>query len=341
MEGQEKAPPEFFGLEPDGLNETLVCYDSRTQGNYDLADKELRYLLTEVAKNNPRVIVILDCCHSGSGTRDVLQGVRLAPEVTTERDISSFIFAEDKNFKRILDTSEKVEKKKIGLSLPTGKHILFAACGDSQYAKEYYGDDGEVRGAFSYFFLKTLEQSSGGLSYLDLARHIEALVSGKVQDQIPRIEASNLEDLKESFLAGAIGERPFYFTLSYSTNRNKPGWEIDGGTIQGIPKPSSSKESTLLAIFPVGSNSDDLKEFSKACGRAKVTKVLTQESHVKITEGEDNLDKNTTYWAVVTSLPIKPLKVYIPTNVRENTGIVLADKALEIANNGQNYHIVR
>ena len=67
--GQEKAPPEFRHLEPDGLDETLVCYDSRTPESQDLADKELRYLLAQVAKNNPRTVVILDCCHSGSGTR--------------------------------------------------------------------------------------------------------------------------------------------------------------------------------------------------------------------------------------------------------------------------------
>ena len=72
--GQEQAPVELRHLEPDGLDETLVCYDSRFPGNHDLADKELRYLLTQVAKNNSRIIVILDCCHSGSGTRNIPQG---------------------------------------------------------------------------------------------------------------------------------------------------------------------------------------------------------------------------------------------------------------------------
>ena len=45
---QEPAPPEFMHLEPNGLLETLVCYDSRTTGNHDLADKELRYLLKTI-----------------------------------------------------------------------------------------------------------------------------------------------------------------------------------------------------------------------------------------------------------------------------------------------------
>ena len=135
--GQEKAPEEFWHLEPDRLDETLVCYDSRTPGNHDLADKELRYLLAQVAQKNPRIIVILDCCHSGSGTRNIPQGVRLAPEDTRDRPLSSFIFAEDSTFKNLLSASEKVDKKKTGLDLPKGRHILLAACRDYQYAKEY------------------------------------------------------------------------------------------------------------------------------------------------------------------------------------------------------------
>ncbi len=58
---QEKAP-EILGSQ---LNETLVCYDSRTPEGFDLADKELSYLIAEISKNNPQIIVIADCCHAG------------------------------------------------------------------------------------------------------------------------------------------------------------------------------------------------------------------------------------------------------------------------------------
>ena len=329
--GQEKADEQFRRLEPDGINETLICYDSRTPGNHDLADKELRYLLFQVAKKNPRVIVILDSCHSGTATRNIPQGVRRASKVREKRDFSDFIFAEDTTFfNDLLSTSEKVNKKKTGLELPKGKHILFTACRDFQDAKEYLGDNGKERGAFSYFLLKTLEQSNGSLSYLDLARNTEALIRGNVREQVPQIEATNQEDLKESFLGNAIPERLFYFTLSYGTHSNK-GWSIDGGVIQGIPK-SFGDETTLLAIFPVGSKPDDLKQVAKALGEAKVTKVLTQKSQVEITQGLENLDENQSYWAVVTSLPLKLLKVYLQG---ENTEVALASKEIAQANLGQ------
>ncbi len=333
--GQEKAPPEFGHLEPDGLDETLVCYDSRIPGNHDLADKELRYLLAQVAAKNPRIIVILDCCHSGSGTRNIPQGVRLAPEDTRDRDLSSFIFAQDATFSNLLLTSQKVDEKKTGLDLPKGRHILLAACRDFQYAQEYRGEDGATRGAFSYFLLKSLEQTNGSLSYLDLARNIEALIRGNVADQVPQLEATNPEDLKELFLGDAIPDRPFYFTLSYGELGSEDrGWSIDGGVIQGIPKSSSTEETTLLAIFPVGST-EDLK-LSHALAEAKVTKVLTQKSQVEITQGLENISENQSYWAVVTSLPLELLKVCLQG---EEAGVTLASQEISQADRGQSLYV--
>ena len=74
---QAPSPPEFWHLEPDRLDETLVCWDSRLAepNHWDLADKELAQLIAEVAVSGAHVVVILDCCHSGSGTR-CRRGVR-------------------------------------------------------------------------------------------------------------------------------------------------------------------------------------------------------------------------------------------------------------------------
>jgi Caspase domain len=60
----------FYYAEPDRLDETLVCHDSRSPGGHDLADKELAQLVHEVAAGRAHAVVILDCCHSGSGTRN-------------------------------------------------------------------------------------------------------------------------------------------------------------------------------------------------------------------------------------------------------------------------------
>jgi hypothetical protein len=90
---QEQAPEEFWKVEPDHLDKTLVCYDSRKSGSWDLADKEIGKLIGEVAARGPHVAVILDCCHSGSGTREIGTVVRRAPTDLRRRPIESFIVA--------------------------------------------------------------------------------------------------------------------------------------------------------------------------------------------------------------------------------------------------------
>ncbi len=63
---QELAPEEFRPIEPDLMNETLVCWDSRIPDGHDLADKELALLIAEVEEKSPHFVIIMDCCHSGS-----------------------------------------------------------------------------------------------------------------------------------------------------------------------------------------------------------------------------------------------------------------------------------
>ena len=88
---QEQAPEEFWKLEPDHLDETLVLFDSRSPGSWDLADKEIAKLIGDVAAKGPHVAVILDCCHSGSGTREIETVVRRAPTDPRRRPIESFL----------------------------------------------------------------------------------------------------------------------------------------------------------------------------------------------------------------------------------------------------------
>jgi pimeloyl-ACP methyl ester carboxylesterase len=320
---QEKATEDFWHLEPDRLNETLVCYDSRTEGSRDLADKELAYLISQVAQKNPHVVMIFDCCHSGSGTRDLAPEiiVRRAPVDSRERPLSSYIFAQDQTaLDELLTPSRNLEKKTTGLVLPKGRHVMLSACRDYELAKEYKGEDGQSRGAFSYFLLETLQRTNGSLTYRDLARTINALVSGKVQDQSPQVEATDSEELNQPFLGGAIAERPFYFTLTYS--RNHKSWAIDGGALHGIPK---SSRDTLLAIFPIGSTPEQLRQIREALLQARVTQVLPQRSKVEMISDSQILSENESYWAVVTSLPLEPLKVYFQG---EQAGVELAHQAL-------------
>ena len=305
---QEQAPPEFWHLEPDRLDETIVCYDSRNAGGWDLADKELAKLLEEVSQSNPHVIVVMDCCHSGSGTRNVrLQetGVRRLATDQRQRPIESFIFAAAEA--EMLTGSRSPEQNPSGWKLPQGRYVLMSACRDCEEAKEFYGD-GQHRGAFSYFLMESLQKANGSLTYRDLFKRANAIVRSRVSAQSPQLEATVLEDLDQPFLGGAIALRPPYFTVSYS---NQQAWVMDGGAVHGVQGPTAQGETTLLALFPFESQLEDLRQVTKAIATAEVKVVLPQLSQLTFTNGGEPLSTDTTYKAVVTSLPLPPLSVFL------------------------------
>ncbi|NMG20879.1 caspase family protein [Brasilonema bromeliae] len=328
---QELAPKEFWQLEPDHFDETLVCYDSRTEGGWDLADKELAVLIAQVAQKNPHMTIIMDCCHSGSGTRDPMQETkeRRLPTDKRERPLDSFIFTLD-DLNRLLGTREvKPEDNPTGWNIPKGRHVLLAACQDYQTAKEYYGGD-KHRGSFSYFLMDTLSKTNGKkLTYRDLFGRTNALVRSQIRDQSPQLEVNNPEDDNKFFLDGAIAELEPYFIVK---NDKTDGWVIEGGAVHGVQPPRDG-ETTSLALFPFDANIDDLRDPSKSVGTAKVTKVLPTKSKIDI-EGVQNLTAaGTSFKAVVTSLPLPPLGVYFEG---DETGVTQARDALKTAGSNNN-----
>ena len=318
---QENAPEEFWHLEPDRLNETLVCYDSRCDGSWDLADKELAKLIAEVAANNPHIVVILDCCHSGSGTRGDLpatEAVRRAPVDKRQRPLSSFIVTPEE-VSAAPPVTRSLTAPTSGWHIPQSRHVLLAACRDIEEAKEY-PSNGEHRGAFSYFLLDALHKANGVLTYREVFQRASALVKGRVAAQSPQLEATFTEDLNQPFLGGAIQPRNPHFTASHSRTH---GWVIDGGSIHGIPQPASG-EATRLALYPFDLADALIMEGAPSVGLALVTAVMPGMSQIKI-QGLDDLQPDMTFKAVIASLPLPPMGVLLSG---ETAGIDLLRQAL-------------
>ena len=321
---REPAPPEFWHLQPSRLNETLVCYESRLPGGWDLADKELAKLISEVAQKNPHMTLIFDCCHSGSGTRNPFQETAVREYATDERSrpLDSFIFSPEE-----IQNLISSDKQTSGWNLPRGQHILFASCQDSETAKEYRAD-GEHRGAFCYFLTQTLQQTQGNLTYRDLFKRTNALVRSKIKQQSPQLEAIETRDLEQLFLGGAISDRHPYYTVSY---HKQYGWVIDGGAVHGVPRRDGS-ETMHLALFSIETQGQDLRKLSNKIGEAQVTEVLPQLSKVTISN-VTNLDQEQTFKAVITSLPLPPKGVRFAGDAE---GVQFLQQALQnITDNNQ------
>ncbi len=156
--------------EYDGLDEAFACYDIAigTDGwdrDTVILDDELRELFSSAA-DGVLVEVLLDTCHSGSGTRDLddiqrdlLRGRRpryLPPP--TEKALAQARAIRARH-------PEAVERRAL-LSLvksrgPKAKPVLFAACRADQTASDaQFG--GRPNGAFTHHFLKALSENPTG-----------------------------------------------------------------------------------------------------------------------------------------------------------------------------------
>jgi pimeloyl-ACP methyl ester carboxylesterase len=300
---QEPTAPEFYALEPDRLDETLVLVDSRDPDKYDLADKELAKLIKEVADKAGHVAVILDCCHSGSGTRAIEEdgiALRRAPTDERQRPASSYLF----NQSDLEPQQNEREISESGWSGLHGKHVLLAACRSSETAKETKRD-GQARGAFSAALMAALRQIGANVSYRDLVKRASAQVQNLVQQQTPQLEVIQKAEAMGLFLNGTVPAKEPYFTLSHDSNL---GWLIDGGGVHGVQMRSKT-ETTTLAVFGLETPTKDWEDLRLSLGTLEVTQVLPGFSKVSVKGFVP--DETLTYRAIITAQPSAALGVWI------------------------------
>ncbi|WZO96075.1 caspase family protein [Isosphaeraceae bacterium EP7] len=307
---REQAPEEFWKIEPDHMDETIVLFDSRDPDKYDLADKELARLIEEVADNGPHVAVILDCCHSGSGTRDLGTVARLAPTDRRPRPISTFLAGAGE--------SKTIKGGDSGWGVSGGRHVLLAACRSDELAKECSGN-GKHRGAFSFSLCEALKSAAGTPTYRDLFSRAKSLVSGQVKDQSPQLEATRADDLDAVFLDGAFRPSPATFTAKFAKGR----WVINGGEANGIP-PLAGGETTQLAFFHFDAPEADLLAMDKAVATARVDAVLPASCLLTIEDGK-SLAASETFKAIIISLPTPRTGVVL---IGDTAGVTLIRDAI-------------
>lgn len=313
---QQRTAPEFWTIEPDRLDETLVCHDSRDPGGHDLADKEIANLVAAVAAGGAHVVVLLDSCHSGSGTRDASStGVRRAPSPPTVRALDSYLVTPPEAARLIVDPSP--ERAADGLlARARGRHVLLAACHDNEEAREI-PVDGTMHGVFTYWLLDALQKASRTPTYRELLKQINARVRLQVSGQYPIVEATHHDDLDRPFLGGSLVERDRSFTLSRDA---QDGWVVDAGWLHGIARPVGG-ETTHFALFDPGEMR--LDDLALSRGSAEVTAVLPGRSRVSLTM-KDGIEpaKVAMFKAVITALPLPPLAVKLDPSLDGSDNMV-------------------
>jgi hypothetical protein len=161
------------GDEADGWDEVLCPYDWPKY----VSDDDFRVILAK-AKPGVTLDVIIDACHSGTGTREIGQNYTIRALTPIAGKVS------------------KRGRKTRAISLvPTLNHILWAGCADGQTSAEL-SIGGTIRGAFSYYLWRDIRVGGTRSEIMaDVRRRVAALGLS----QVPQLEATEAETLQAAF----------------------------------------------------------------------------------------------------------------------------------------------
>ena len=168
-----------------------------------IKDDDLRGIFSRIA-SGVNLEVILDSCHSGTGTRELaaLSNVNVPEENTitiryVEPPIDFGFFLGDPTLltRRFLKTSPELihvpadAKARVPVVVPTLNHVLWSGCKDNQTSGEG-SIDGVVRGFFTYCFCKSLRAKNGDVKRRDLDKMVATCLRSIGAGQIPQLEGT-------------------------------------------------------------------------------------------------------------------------------------------------------
>ncbi len=135
--------------------------------------------------------VLLDSCHSGTGTREMAALAQLPREqylrpryLTPPADIASRQ-DDDLAVTRLLRTASRRK------TVP----VLFAGCKDSQTSADAY-IGGSYNGAFTYYLCKHIRDTQGQIPRAELLKRLRASVKFNGFSQVPQLECPTAEKKK-------------------------------------------------------------------------------------------------------------------------------------------------
>ncbi|MFC0515138.1 caspase domain-containing protein [Mucilaginibacter angelicae] len=247
--------------ETDGLSETIIPYDYRDSqfGALPITDKQIGNMLGELSLKTPNITIILDCCHSGGATRDLLTG--------TEKEIpkdSRKAPGED-DFLPLTGRSLTSSK----LNNPAAKYVLLSGCRSDQKSYETKSADGVYGGMLTVSLVNRLSVTNESLTWPRVVEDLQRYIR-QFYNQSPELAGVN----KNSYVFGSTyNADEAYFIIQPSDNKFAL---VDGGSAQDITVGS------IYKVYPPGT-----LHFDKgSIGTIQITKTSNFSSEAKIIEGK-------------------------------------------------------
>ncbi len=162
------------GREVDGLDSSLLAYDSRTErpdGSYDVSDDELYSLLEELSATTDRIVLVTDSCHSGGVFRGHREGVVRFTDFG-EASLDRALIEPFWGGRPLRDDDDS--RRLIGEN-----YVHIAACAASEGAREIATDDGS-HGALTWFLVDELMSADASTTWRQVVEDVRLRVAHRV-----------------------------------------------------------------------------------------------------------------------------------------------------------------
>ena len=285
--------------EIDGLDEALVSYDApmKMQEGYDgskhFRDDELGDWITKFRmKLGPdgHVLLFLDSCHSGTGTRGSAKVRGGAPPLVPENWSPK---------------ATKDDKVGFGMGNPSSrgantdqmaKFVVFSGASANELNYETYDDEGNAVGSLSYCIYKSFSQMKEGDTYRQVFARIMAEMATKAQFQNPAIEG----DIDFAVFGGDYEIQTEYFNLT--SVKSDSIVEINAGRLAGI------NPGTIVAFAEPGTTK--ITEDVQLLNKGKVLSSTNFTSMVRL-ENKMKFQNNQSAWVFVQTRTFTDQKIKV------------------------------
>jgi metacaspase-1 len=170
----------------DGLDELICPHDMDWDGTY-ITDDMLRKMFTPLSEKKVFLEVLLDCCHSGTGTRDI--GLVPPPDLAPQQMMTPRYLTPPTD---IICRAEGdiLQQNQFTMDIPENQ-ACWAGCKDYQTSADAQ-IDGEYNGAFTYYFCKLIRDANRLLSREDLLQRLCNSLNFNRFSQNPQLECCSL-----------------------------------------------------------------------------------------------------------------------------------------------------
>jgi len=243
--GHGSRTPDQNADEGDGVDETLVAFDSTQDGGQDILDDEINELLQRLSQHTSNITLIFDSCNSGTASRDARlfeRGLPLHPSTSVPQ-----IFARD-------------TRGEDGV-IPNDRRftvISSSIAADLSYETDLDTPIGIRRhGLFTFFLTQALKRSPN-LTYVDAVKEAETGIALFAPSQHPQAEG---DVYRLMFKGPENQEDPFIEVVGIQ----EASFDINIGEAHGV------KEGAILAVYDP--HAVRLKGDENRLGNAHITSV--------------------------------------------------------------------